>query len=98
MANQKTGIYRTAKGREVDMGKLINQNELQPAVGNMKVNARGDKLGPGGKIISSGIPSQINLSRPAPAPAPVPVATPVPAPVAVTSKKDVSDMDPEGNE
>ena len=92
MANQKTGIYRTAKGREVDMGKLINQNELQPAVGNMKVNARGDKLGPGGKIISSGIPSQINLSRPAPA------AAPVVAPVAVTSKKDVSDMDPEGNE
>ena len=36
-------IYRTAKGREIDMGKLISQNELVPAVGNMQVNARGDK-------------------------------------------------------
>lgn len=44
-------MYRTAKGAQIDMLKLINQNELTPAVGNMNVNARGDKLGPGGKII-----------------------------------------------
>jgi hypothetical protein len=33
------------------MEKLMRQNELMPAVGNMRVNARGDELGPGGKII-----------------------------------------------
>lgn len=44
-------LYRTAKGAQIDMLKLINQNELTPAVGNMNVNARGDKLGPGGKVI-----------------------------------------------
>ena len=43
--------YRTMQGREIDMEKLSQQHELTPAVGNAKVNARGDKLGPGGKII-----------------------------------------------
>lgn len=43
--------YRTMQGREVDMDKLMSQNELMPAIGNIKVNARGDELGPGGKII-----------------------------------------------
>jgi len=42
--------YRTMQGREVDMDKLRSANELTPAVGNMKVNARGDEIGPGGKI------------------------------------------------
>lgn len=44
-------VYRSAQGREVDIEKLRNQNELTLAVGNAKVNARGDELGPGGKII-----------------------------------------------
>lgn len=39
------------QGRMIDMGKLQSQNELMPAVGNAKVNARGDELGPGGKVI-----------------------------------------------
>lgn len=43
--------YRSMQGKEVDMEKLMRQNELMPAIGNMKVNARGDELGPGGKII-----------------------------------------------
>jgi hypothetical protein len=43
--------YRTMNGRQVDMDKLRSQNELTPAVGNMKVNARGDELGRGGKIV-----------------------------------------------
>ena len=38
------------QGREIDMDKLRAQNELMPAIGNMKVNARGDELGPGGQI------------------------------------------------
>jgi len=44
-------VYRSMRGKEVDMEKLTLKNELQPAVGNMKVNARGDEIGPGGKII-----------------------------------------------
>jgi len=44
-------IYRTLQGRQVDIDKLRQKNELMPAVGNMKVNARGDELGPGGKIV-----------------------------------------------
>lgn len=44
-------IYRTMQGKMVDMEKLMNQNELMPAIGNVKVNARGDELGPGGKIV-----------------------------------------------
>ena len=39
------------QGKEVDMGKLMRQNELTPAIGNMNVNARGDELGQGGKIV-----------------------------------------------
>lgn len=44
-------IYRTLQGRTIDIDKLRQKNELMPAVGNMRVNARGDELGPGGKII-----------------------------------------------
>ena len=39
------------QGKEVDMEKLIRQHELMPAVGNVRVNARGDELGPGGQIV-----------------------------------------------
>lgn len=44
-------IYKTAKGKEIDMGRLAGQNELSVAVSNVKINARGDELGPGGQII-----------------------------------------------
>ena len=43
--------YRTMQGKEIDMDKLMRQNELMPAVSNVRVNARGDELGPGGVII-----------------------------------------------
>jgi hypothetical protein len=89
-------LYKTAKGRTIDMGKLMGQNELLPAVGNAKVNARGDKLGPNGSIVQkreerytdTGVPNQIN----APTPAPSVTVTAVPA------KKDISNMDPEGKD
>jgi len=42
---------RSMRGKEVDMEKLNLRNETLPAVGNMKVNARGDEIGQGGKII-----------------------------------------------
>lgn len=51
MAKATPNVYRTAKGAQIDMLKMINQNEMTIAVGNAKVNARGDKLGPGGKVV-----------------------------------------------
>tara|TARA_B100001989_G_C24220476_1_gene307596 strand:- start:25 stop:528 length:504 start_codon:yes stop_codon:yes gene_type:complete len=43
--------YRSANGKAIDMDTLSLKNETVIAVGNMRVNARGDQLGPGGKII-----------------------------------------------
>lgn len=42
---------RSMRGKEIDMEKLNLKNETLPAVGNMKVNARGDEIGKGGKIV-----------------------------------------------
>jgi hypothetical protein len=44
-------MYRSMRGKPVDIELLAKKNELVPAVGNAKVNARGDRLGPGGVII-----------------------------------------------
>lgn len=44
-------VYTTMQGKQLDMEKLALRNELTPAVGNARVNARGDELGPGGQII-----------------------------------------------
>jgi hypothetical protein len=49
MAQRK--IYRSMQGKIVDLEKLTTKHELTPAIGNARVNARGDELGPGGKII-----------------------------------------------
>jgi hypothetical protein len=46
-------VYRTAQGRIVDLGALEVQNEHVRAVGNMNVNARGDKLDANGRVIST---------------------------------------------
>ena len=46
-------VYRTMQGQVIDMDKLMQKNELTPAVGNAKMNARGDKLGAGGKIVKT---------------------------------------------
>ena len=43
--------YKSMQGKMVDMDLLRQRNELTPAVGNARVNARGDELGPGGKIV-----------------------------------------------
>jgi hypothetical protein len=48
-----TRIYKTAQGKSVDIDSLRLQNEETIAVGNMKVNARGDQLGMGGQITQS---------------------------------------------
>jgi hypothetical protein len=44
-------IYTSLRGKEVDMEKMGLRFEKTPAVGNMKVNARGDEIGEGGKIV-----------------------------------------------
>jgi len=68
--------YRSMQGKTVDMDLLRQKNELTPAVGNAKVNARGDELGPGGKIVRTreqvlqdyydsnpGVPDEVAVSR-----------------------------------
>ena len=55
------------------------------AVGNVRVNARGDELGRGGQIIRK----REDILRPAVAAAPQ---------AAAVVRKDVSDMDPVGDE
>lgn len=82
MKEQQRQVYRSMQGKEVDMQKLVMQNEMTVAVGNVKVNARGDELGPGGKIIKK----REDVLRETQS-----------APVQ-PGQKNVDDMDPEGNE
>jgi hypothetical protein len=46
-------IYKTAQGKTVDMGRLALQNENVRAVGNMKVNARGDLVDDMNRVVST---------------------------------------------
>jgi hypothetical protein len=46
-------IHRTSRGDAVDMDMVRLSNESTIAVGNMRTNARGDELGPGGKVIKT---------------------------------------------
>lgn len=49
----KNKTYRSAQGKQVDVDMLRLRNEETIAVGNMKVNARGDELGPGGVVVKT---------------------------------------------
>ena len=44
-------IYKTAQGKSLDLGQVQMQNETVRAVGNMGVNARGDRLDSQNQII-----------------------------------------------
>lgn len=44
-------IHRTAMGKTIDMSALQSKNERTRAVGNMKVNARGDTIDGTGRVI-----------------------------------------------
>jgi len=46
-------VYRTAQGKMVDLGSLQLRNETVRAVGNMKVNARGDLIDSNNRAINS---------------------------------------------
>ena len=41
----------TMQGKPIDFDSLRTKNEKTIAVGNAGTNTRGDKIGPGGKII-----------------------------------------------
>ena len=43
--------YRSAMGKTIDMAALASRNEHTRAVGNMRVNARGDTIDANGRII-----------------------------------------------
>jgi len=51
MKEPQRKVYRTMQGKEIDLDKLRIKNETTLAVGNVRMNARGDELGPNGKII-----------------------------------------------
>ena len=51
MAGKRT--YRTSQGKSVDLGALLLQHENTRAVGNMGVNARGDRIDNGGNVVDS---------------------------------------------
>jgi hypothetical protein len=44
-------VHKTMQGKEIDLDKLRIKHESTLAVGNARMNARGDELGPGGKIV-----------------------------------------------
>lgn len=44
-------VHKTMLGKEIDIDKLRIKHETTLAVGNARMNARGDEIGPGGKII-----------------------------------------------
>jgi hypothetical protein len=90
MKEQQRTIYRSMQGKEVDMSKLALQNENTVAVGNVRVNARGDELGPGGKIIKKreDVLKEYYQDNP----------TAPKEEVVVRKEVIVQDMDPEGNE
>jgi hypothetical protein len=45
--------HRSMRGVLIDMERMRNENARQPAVGNAKMNARGDVLGPNGQIVKT---------------------------------------------
>lgn len=46
-------VYKTAQGKTVDLGTIMLQNEHVRAVGNMNVNARGDKLDQNNRVVET---------------------------------------------
>jgi hypothetical protein len=78
-------LYKTMQGRMVDIDKLRAANETVPAIGNMNVNARGDVIGQGGRIVRTkdevmkeyyqtpkGAVQDTSVKRPVPQPKPQP--------------------------
>ena len=92
-------LHRSAQGKMVDMNKLAKQNELTLAVGNVRVNARGDQIGPGGEIIKKreevvasyyDTPAKKSAVPAVEAPEPPQVVAPTPAPTKTTKNQQQS--------
>lgn len=96
MKEQQRQLHRSANGKVVDMNKLAMQNEMTVAVGNVRVNARGDLLGPGGKIIKTS--EEIEQDRVQGVPDQPEYKTAPVVPTAKPAVKNVDHMDPEGEE
>jgi hypothetical protein len=66
------------RGEAVDMERLRNINGDRPAVGNAQVNARGDRLGPGGVVLKTQeqIEAEWAAARAKNAPKPMDIKTP----------------------
>jgi hypothetical protein len=98
---KKQIIHKSMRGKAVDMNKLMNQNEMTLAVGNAKVNARGDEIGPGGKIISNfdniTTPGGMGIQNHQPRPAPAQAEVVVPPKPAKQVKEDSNDVLPAGD-
>jgi len=69
-------VYKTMQGKSIDMDLLRKKNELTPAVGNARMNARGDILGPGGKIVKKreDVAKEYYKTKPVASETPKPVA------------------------
>lgn len=109
MKQQQRVMHKSMQGKQIDMHKLVMQNEMTVAVGNMRVNARGDELGPGGQVIRKR--EDILRQSPILVPDEIKTQTVVAAESALTitetadvkekvksSRKNVDGMDLEGNE
>jgi hypothetical protein len=91
-------VYRSALGKAIDMDNLRLANEETIAIGNMKVNARGDELGPGGQVLRTRnqvMDDYYRLNTPmatdsAPVADNAPAPTPVIMPEAVDAAQPVS--------
>ena len=44
-------VYQTAQGQSIDLGAIVLKNEHVRAVGNMNVNARGDKIDNDNRVV-----------------------------------------------
>jgi hypothetical protein len=98
-------IYNTAMGKRIDLDSILLKNEEVIAVGNMKVNARGDLLGAGGKIIKTrdqvmkeyyalNTPIAVDTSHNIPVPAPAAQKPLVTAPAMVADPEPVKAVAP----
>ena len=55
--------YTSMRGESIDAAKYLAQNGDEVAVGNLKMNARGDLLGPGGKVIKTKEEASMEYNR-----------------------------------
>jgi hypothetical protein len=79
---------KTARGRTIDMGALVTKNEKIKAVGNVLMNARGDRLNPDGSIrLTVEQMAKLDQDRKTP-----PVTTPISDPKPITSKEEIKNM------